>query len=115
MFTPGALILALMLALAVAWWRSSTIARERVLAAVGRIVREQNVQLLDQTVTLQRIRPLRRSDGRLGLRWTYRFDFSAEGYDRHSGWAVFQEGRIVHVELNLPGGVRVIEGGRPSS
>ncbi|MGB0712087.1 MAG: DUF3301 domain-containing protein [Gammaproteobacteria bacterium] len=112
MFTPEAVVLALCLALAVIWWRSSTIAREQVLAAVRRILSEQHVQLLDQTVTLQRIRPRRRSDGRMGLRWTYRFDFSTEGYDRHSGWAVWEDRRITYVELTLPGGVRVIEGGR---
>jgi hypothetical protein len=82
MFEPMLLLL-LILAGAYAW-QNALRARERARALGFDLCTQANVQLLDQTVALQRMRLVRGSHG-LRLRRDYRFDFSVDGRDRHRG------------------------------
>jgi Protein of unknown function (DUF3301) len=82
MFEPMLLLL-LILAGAYAW-QNALRARERARALCFDLCMQANVQLLDQTVALQRMRLIRGPHG-LRLRRDYRFDFSVDGRDRHRG------------------------------
>jgi hypothetical protein len=82
MFEPMLLLL-LILAGAYAW-QSALRERERARAMCFDLCMQANVQLLDQTVALQRMRLIRVPQG-LRLRRDYRFDFSVDGRDRHRG------------------------------
>jgi hypothetical protein len=82
MFGPMLLLL-LILAGAYAW-QNALRARERARALCSDLCMQANVQLLDQTVALQRMRLIRAPHG-LRLRRDYRFDFSIDGRDRHRG------------------------------
>ncbi|HET6545292.1 MAG TPA: DUF3301 domain-containing protein [Rhodanobacteraceae bacterium] len=65
-------------------WMDALRARE-IAIRIGRELCEGNgVQLLDQSVALDRLR-LRRSAGRLQWCRRYRFDVSLDGSDRHRG------------------------------
>jgi hypothetical protein len=82
MFGPMLLLL-LILAGAYAW-QNALRARERARELGSDLCMQANVQLLDQTVALQRMRLIRGPRG-LRLRRDYRFDFSIDGRDRHRG------------------------------
>jgi len=82
MFEPMLLLL-LLLAGAYAW-QNALRARERARELGSDLCMQANVQLLDQTVALQRMRLIRGPRG-LRLRRDYRFDFSIDGRDRHRG------------------------------
>jgi len=82
MFGPMLLLL-LILAGAYAW-QNALRARERARELCSDLCMQANVQLLDQTVALQRMRLIRGPRG-LRLRRDYRFDFSIDGRDRHRG------------------------------
>ncbi|HSJ40894.1 MAG TPA: DUF3301 domain-containing protein [Xanthobacteraceae bacterium] len=82
MFEPMLLLL-LILAGAYAW-QNALHARERARALCFDLCTQANVQLLDQTVALQRMRLIRVPQG-WRLRRDYRFDFSVDGRDRHRG------------------------------
>ncbi len=77
------LLLLLILAGAYAW-QNALRARERARALCFDLCTQANVQLLDQTVAVQRMRLIRVPQG-LRLRRDYRFDFSVDGRDRHRG------------------------------
>jgi len=77
------LLLLLILAGAYAW-QNALRARERARSLCSDLCTQANVQLLDQTVALQRMRLIGVGQG-LRLRRDYRFDFSVDGRDRHRG------------------------------
>lgn len=66
------------------WWLSAMHARDRARDAARRFCERQNWQLLDQTVSLTRMRP-RRSEQGWALHRTFRFEFSPDGGARSSG------------------------------
>ncbi len=85
------------------FWLDSARARE-LANAISRVSCEQRgVQLLDDTVAF----------ARMGLRWTrdglrirrmFRFEFSAEGVGRRTGYVLLLGTRLERVELDLPSG-----------
>jgi hypothetical protein len=79
------LLLVFAIALGVIWWMLAREAAERARAIARGICRQAGVQLLDQTVTLRRVRLARASDGWLKLRRRYAFDFSRDGATRETG------------------------------
>ncbi len=80
--------LILLAGVAVALWLDALAARELACAHSRRLCQEANLQLLDQTVSLQRWR-IGRSNGRLELHRRYGFEVSFDGTDRHSGTISF--------------------------
>lgn len=72
--------------LAVVWfWLDSMRAREAAMLAVRRACTRNDVQLLDETVALVRLRLGRNVAGHVGWRRRFRFEFSNEGDNRSSG------------------------------
>lgn len=80
----GTWLVLLAIALAVWLWMDALGARERAIRYGRQLCREAGVQLLDQTVSLTRIR-VARVDGLPTLVRRYGFDISLDGSDRHRG------------------------------
>ncbi|HEY6893968.1 MAG TPA: DUF3301 domain-containing protein [Rhodanobacteraceae bacterium] len=80
----GTWLLLFAIALAVWLWMDALGARERAIRFGRQLCREAGVQLLDQTVSLTRIR-IARVDGLPTLVRRYGFDISLDGSDRHRG------------------------------
>jgi len=80
----GMWLLLLAIALAIWLWMDALGARERAIRYGRELCREAGVQLLDQTVSLTRIR-IARIDGLATLVRRYGFDVSLDGSDRHRG------------------------------
>src|SRR5690554_5725851 len=103
---PSLILLMIAGAFAYAWWNASRAASEHAIE-VGRAACRQ---LLDQTVHATGLRLRRRSDGRLGLERSFRFEYSHDGADRNRGRMVFHGRRLVSmagpapaVSASLPG------------
>ena len=98
----------LALAAAVLFWISAVNARDRAKAIARGFCQRQGWQLLDQTVALSSMRPIRTNQG---LRWQrrYRFDFSPEGTGRRKGELTLQGRQMIRVWGELEDGGRLIE------
>ncbi len=84
------------------FWRDSLGAREQARAASFRACRQSGVQLLDDTVALERLWWRRDRDGRLRLERLYLFEFTDTGLVRRTG-SVLLVGWRVEV-LRMEGG-----------
>lgn len=80
-------------------WRHTMHARETAIAACRRACAEAEVQLLDDTVALRRLRPCRSRRGALALERVYLFEFSRDGRLRERGSVVLRGLRVSHVYL----------------
>ncbi|MDR2012478.1 MAG: DUF3301 domain-containing protein, partial [Rhodanobacter sp.] len=78
----GAWLLLLSIVAAIWAWMDALAARERAIHHGRELCREAGVQLLDQTVSLSRLRIVRR-DGLPALLRRYSLDVSLDGSDRH--------------------------------
>lgn len=98
----------LTLAAVIVFWLSAVNARDRARELARNFCKRQHWQLLDQTVALRSLRPVRTGDG---LRWQrrYRFDFSPEGTGRRSGELTLMGRRLVRVWGELEDGGKLIE------
>ena len=77
-----------------ALWHSHIRARELALAQAQDLCQRRRVQLLDNSVVLDRLRPGRNTDGQLCWVRRYSFEYSAEGASR--AWGVIElHGRTV--------------------
>jgi hypothetical protein len=93
-----------LLILAVIWfWLDSARCRETAVQFCASACRERDIQFLDQTVGLRRLGIGWTSSG-LRLRRTYRFDYSEEGHERHSGHLVMLGDRVVDLSFGLLAG-----------
>ena len=86
------------------YWSDAMRARSQAVRAARRACRALNVQLLDVTVALARIRPARGPSGRLTWRREYRFEFSVDGADRRPGYVQLLGPRCRGVQLEMPEG-----------
>jgi len=82
------LLPALVLLLAAGGWYSAMPAREQANTAARKLCSQQGLTLLDGTVALARLRLARLADGRVGVRRTYVFDYSSDGFNRATGFVV---------------------------
>ncbi len=69
-------------------WASAARAREAAQALATRICKDAGVQLLDQSVALRDVRPVRAPWG-IALRRRYSFDYSVDGVGRERGFLVY--------------------------
>jgi len=92
------------LVLAAAGWFlwDSLKAREAANAAIRPACRAEGLLFLDDTVALDRLRPVRDDDGRMRLARVYRFEYSDDGANRRRGTVALRGDRILHVDLELP-------------
>lgn len=108
------LLLLAVIAGLIGFWIEATPAREQMLRSCRRVCEEMNVQLLDQTVALARLRLDRGLDGRLLLRRRYAFEFSISGADRWRGTAELRGRHIESIHMEHPDGPVIFGGGNPA-
>ncbi len=87
--------------LAIYVWQAALRAKERARQFAQTLCSGAHVQLLDQTVSLQRLRIRRGDDGRLHWLRRYRFELSTNGSDRHHGSLDLRQDRLVAHSLPL--------------
>jgi hypothetical protein len=80
-------------------WIDSLRAREHAVAAGRAACKRYDVQLLDETVAVARLRLGRDDEGRLRLRRTYTFEFSDTGNNRRHGAIVMLGARLEDLQL----------------
>jgi hypothetical protein len=83
------LLLAVALFAAVAFfWHSSLAARELANKVAMETCASANVQMLDGTVAIHRLRLVRTPDGPFAWHRTYVFDYTSDGFSRERGFVV---------------------------
>ena len=97
------LTLAIMAAL-IWFWVDSMRAHEVALKRCTSMCSEMDVQLLDQTVRLVRLRLGQDGGGRIQLRRFYVYDFSTDGQDRWFGVAILLGQNIEYIHMEHPQG-----------
>jgi hypothetical protein len=87
------------LAAVAGYWLEAMRSKELARAAGKRACQQAQVQFLDDTVELVRVRVRRDGRGRLGFYREYRFEFSDDGADRRRGELVLFGRQLVRVVL----------------
>ena len=91
-------ITALLLLAALAWfWFDSFKARDIGMRAAKAACDKDRLQLLDATVALASLKPVRDEEGRLVLGRVYAFEYSATGDDRQRGSIVMVGQQVIVV------------------
>ena len=85
-----------------AWW-SAARSRESATTLARSACRRCQVQLLDETVSLQKLRLKRDSKGTMGIERWYHFEFSTNGTDRRAGVVGVRGATLtdMHLDLNI--------------
>ena len=91
----GLILLMIFGAAAFAYWNTARAAAERAEQLGRNACEAAQVIWLDQSVHAAGIRLRRNEDGRLGFERTFRFDYSYDGVERHSGRLVLRGERLV--------------------
>lgn len=78
-----------------AYWNAARAAAERAVALGRNACEAAGVIWLDQSVHASGLRLRRNEDGRLGFERTFRFDYSYDGIERHSGRLVLRGDTLV--------------------
>ena len=86
------------------FWRNTLRAREEAIRVSRAACQTRGHQFLDDTVSLSRLRLARTEQGWPGLRRTYEFEFSSDGYDRFVGNVTLFGSRVE--SICLPDGMR---------
>ena len=85
-----------------AWlWYDSLKAREAAVRAAREICVAEGLMLLDDTVAISGLKPVRDEDGRLKLQRAYDFEFSDTGNNRLKGSLVLRGRRVVIVNVGM--------------
>ena len=94
----------------VAWWWQERKLHERAVVLARAACQRYQVQLLDQTVSLDKRKPVR-IEGRMRLSHIFRFEFAVTTMERRIGTIEFVAGEVKEVSLDLV----LDEDGRPQS
>jgi len=95
----SSLALLVIIGLLVWFWLESLKSRDIAIQVARTSCRQQELQLLDGTVSLQTLRPYYRSSDDYGLKRTYTFDYSGDGVSRQTGCVVLYNTRVVSIVL----------------
>jgi hypothetical protein len=80
------------------WWQSDRV-RSFAYQHVLNYSRERGLQLLDQSLVLVGLKPVRVDGGGLHLRRRYRFEFSTTGETRYKGWIEMNGVRVQKLDV----------------
>jgi hypothetical protein len=92
------LILLILLGMLLWFWQNTLRVRELALKAAREVCASQQLQLLDATVTVQRL-ALRRLAGQAVLQRTFQFTYSRDGNDRQTGFIITLGNHVEQVGL----------------
>jgi hypothetical protein len=84
---------------------TATRVRELAIAAVRRASRDGDFQLLDDSVSLQRVSLSRDATGRWHIWRQYRFDYSYDGVEREQGAVIMLGNKLQALVVAEPGRV----------
>lgn len=91
---------AIFLGILLVWfWVEGMRSREDALHAATEACEREGLQFLDGAAACIAIRLARDEGGRMGLRRTYRFEFSDDRYNRREGIVVMQDGEVITLTL----------------
>ena len=90
--------LTLIVALSAFWWGSDSVKSFSIAYAL-KYCQERNLQLLDQTMVLKGLWPIRTAEGYVQLRRRYQFEFTSTGKIRNKGQIELVGTRIKAIEL----------------
>ena len=108
---PGVEIFSLLLLAAIGWlWLDSLKAREIAVRAARAACAADGLMLLDDTVAIASLKPVRDHDGRVKLQRAYDFEYSDTGNNRLTGSVVLLGHRVttLNVGPDLPPAVRTL-------
>ena len=88
-----------LLAAGILFWLDSLRARERALKAGRAACERHELQFLDDTVSVSRVRLGRDDDGQLKIARTYTFEFSDTGNNRRHGAIVMLGAELQDLQL----------------
>ncbi len=91
----------LLLLAAIAFWMSTMTSRDAARSLVAEFCRNNNLQLLDQTVALRRVSLRRKINGNLSFVRVFRFDYSDNGFRRRDGMIWMLANRPIQISLQL--------------
>ena len=97
--TWGLLLSVAAFAVVAIFWHSSLAARELANRVAQETCASANVQMLDGTVAIHRLRIVRTGDAPLSWNRTYVFDYTADGYSRQRGFVVLTGDNVDTVGL----------------
>lgn len=99
---PGFELISLLLMAGIVWlWLDSLKARDSAIAAARNACQSEGLLLLDDTVAIASLKPVRDADGQLRLRRVYDFEYSDTGNNRRKGSMVLQGHRVLIVNIGL--------------
>ena len=81
------------------WWQGDMI-KTLALQYLDQHFRQEDLQLLDQTIVLKGVWPRRGDSGALQLRRRYRFEFTSTGEERYKGMIELSGRRLQRIELD---------------
>ena len=81
------------------FWLESLKIRDIAIQVARTSCRQQELQLLDGTVSLRTLRPYYRNVDDYGLKRTYTFDYSGDGISRQTGCVVLYNTHVVSIVL----------------
>lgn len=108
---PGVEIISLIVFAAITWlWLDSLKAREIAVRAARAACAADGLLLLDDTVAIANLKPVRDDDGRVKLQRAYDFEYSDTGNNRLKGSVVLRGHRVMMLNVgpNLPPNVRTL-------
>ncbi|MEG2804245.1 DUF3301 domain-containing protein [Stenotrophomonas sp.] len=108
---PSLILLMIGAAMAYAFWNASRAAAERAGELGRNACRAADVQWLDQSVHGTGLRVCRKPNGWLGWERTFKFEYSHDGVDRHTGRMVLRGDELV--AFVGPSAARISEIRRP--
>jgi len=80
------------------WWQGDTV-KITAMQFLYQYCKEQNLQLLDQTIVLKGVWPQRGENGSLQLRRRYAFEFTSTGENRYKGTIELKGRRLQRLDL----------------
>ena len=99
---PGMEILGILTVGALAWlWYDSLKAREAAIRVAREVCAAEGLLLLDDTVAISGLKPVRDEDGRLKLQRAYDFEYSDTGNNRLKGSVVLRGQRVLILNVGL--------------
>lgn len=88
--------------LALAWlWLDGVKARDLAVLAARRACQSEGLQFLDESMSIDSLRPVRNDAGRLTLRRVYSFEYSDTGDNRQPGSIVLLGHRVLMLNIGL--------------
>jgi hypothetical protein len=96
----GAIGLLLAILVLVLFWQAGQHSRATAIETARQTCQRQGAQFLDGTAALQTMRPFFNFREGPGLRRTYTFDYSVDGFGRHTGCVILRNTQVTAVLLD---------------